>query len=173
MRRKSAGATLLEFSLVASVLGVLAFVLLDRMTYYQEWVEKANMEYTAATLKSALRMELATLMVEGRMREIPAMERQNPMGWLEQKPANYLGEFDGAPPGAQPRDGWYFDRSARVLVYRVSRSRYFVPDSRGRREVRFRVMAIYDKSPDDMSLGASPMLPSGIKLLLIEPYKWF
>lgn len=173
MRRKSAGATLLEFALMASVLGVLVFVLLGRMTYYQEWVEKANMEYTAATLKSALRMELSTLMVEGRMREIPAMERQNPMTWLEQKPANYLGEFDGAPPDTQPRDGWYYDKSTRVLVYRVNRGRYFVSDSRGQREVRFRVMAIYDKSPADMNLGASPMPPSGIKLLLIEAYKWF
>ena len=173
MWRKSAGATLLEFAVAASVLGVLAFVLLDRMTYYQEWAEKANMEYTAAALKSALRIEFSTMMVEGRMREGSALARQNPMSWLDKKPANYLGEFDGAPPDTQPRGGWYYDRSARVLVYRVSQSRYFEPDSRGRQEVRFRVMAIYDKSPDDMNLGASPMPPSGIKLILVEPYKWF
>lgn len=171
--RKSVGATLLEFALLASVLGVLALILLDRMTYYQEWAEKANMEYTAAALKSALRMELSTLMVEGRMRDGSVLAQQNPMTWLDRKPANYLGEFDGVPPDTQPRGGWYFDRSARVLVYQVNRGRYFVPDSRGWREVRFRVMAIYDKSPDDMSLGASHMPPSGIKLMLIERYKWF
>lgn len=173
MKFRQAGFTLLEFAVVSVVLGVLAFVLLDRMTYYQEWAEKANMEYTAAALKSALRIEFSTLMVEGRMREGSALAQQNPMSWLDQKPANYLGEFDGAPPGTQARGGWYYDRSARVLVYRVNRGRNFVPDSRGRREARFRVMAIYDNSPDDMSLGASPMPPSGIKLAPIEPYKWF
>lgn len=173
MWRKCVGATLLEFAVVASVLGILAFVLLDRLTYYQEWAEKANMEYTAAALKSALRMEMSTLMVQGRMREGPGLLRQNPMAWLEQKPADYFGEFDGPPPDMQARGGWYYNRDARELVYRVKLGRYFVPDSRGRMEVHFRVEAIYDKYLVDKGVGASPMSPSGFKLTPTEPYKWF
>lgn len=173
MWRKYAGATLLEFAVVASVLGVLALVLLDRLAYYQEWAEKANMESTAAALKSALRMEFSTLMMEGRMREGSALARQNPMSWLDLKPANYLGEFDGAAPDVPPRGNWYYDRRALELVYRVNQGRYFTPDSRGRREVRFRVALIYDEMVENQGAGASPMAPSGVKLTLVEIYKWF
>ena len=98
MWRKCVGATLLEFAVTASVLGILAFVLLDRMTYYQERAEKANMEYTVATVKTALLVEFSTLMVEGRMQESPALLLRNPMDWLVPKPANYLGEFNGIAP---------------------------------------------------------------------------
>lgn len=173
MWRKYAGATLLEFAVVASVLGILAFVLLDRMSYYQEWAEKANMESTAASLKSALRIEFSTLMVEGRMREGAALAQQNPMNWLDRKPANYLGEYDGAAPDASPRGNWYYDRRARELVYRVNQGRYFTPDGRGRREARFRVTLIYDEKVENQGVGTSPMQPSGVKLTLVEIYKWF
>jgi len=173
MWRKCVGATLLEFAVTASVLGILAFVLLDRMTYYQERAEKANMEYTVATVKTALLVEFSTLMVEGRMQESPALLLRNPMDWLVPKPANYLGEFNGIAPDSLPRGNWYYDSGARELAYRVNRGRYFTPDSHGRREVRFRVTAVYDEISNKERGGAFPMPPSGIKLRAVEPYQWF
>lgn len=173
MWRKYAGATLLEFAVVASVLGILAFVLLDRMSYYQERAEKANMESIAAALKGALVVELSILMAQDRMRESPVLLQRNPMDWLDQKPANYLGEFDGAAPDTLPRGSWYYDRKARELVYRVNQGRYFQPDSRGRQEARFRISVIYDEMVENGGVGSSPMAPSGVKLTLVEMYKWF
>jgi hypothetical protein len=173
MWRKCVGATLLELAVVVSVLGALAFVLLDRMAYYQERAEKANMETTATTLKIALLVEFSTLMVEGRMQESPALLRRNPMDWLAPKPANYLGEFNGIAPDTLPRGNWYYNSGARELVYRVNRGRYFTPDSRGRREVRFHVKANYDGAANKERVGASPMPPSGIKLVPVEAYNWF
>jgi general secretion pathway protein G len=167
------GATLLEFAVAVSVFCILALILLDRMAYYQEWAEKANMEYTAASLKSALLMEFSTLMVEGRMRESSTLLQQNPMDWLAPKPANYIGEFDGAAPDTQSRGIWYYDRGARELVYRVNLGRYFRPDSRGRQEVRFHVTRVYYPMPVENGVGASPMPPSGVKLMLVEKYMWF
>lgn len=173
MWRKCAGATLLEFAVVASILGVVSFLLLDRLAYYQERAEKANMEYVATALKSALLVEFSMLMVEGRMREGTTLLRRNPMDWLDRKPANYIGEFDGDAPRAQSGGVWYFNRSARELVYRVKLGRHFMPDSRGEREVRFRVKANYDGEANKAQEGASPMLPSGVKLTTVEAYKWF
>ena len=173
MWRKTAGATLLELAVAVSVLSILAYLLLDRMRYYQEWAEKANMEYTAASLKSALLVEFSILMVEGRMREGSTLLQQNPMDWLVPKPVNYIGEFNGAAPDTLPRGNWYYDRSAREVVYRVRLGRHFKPDSRGRQEVRYRVMAIYDESPKNGGLGYSLMPPSGVRLTPIEPLRWF
>ena len=165
------GFTLLEFGVAAIILGVVAAVLLDRLRYYQEAAEKAHMEYTVATLKSALRLHVSTLMVEGRMGECAKLARQNPVDWLQQKPADYSGEFDGAPPDSAPPGGWYYDRVQRELVYRVRLGRHFVPGKDGRRQVRFRVAVVYDEIQGGE--GASGLLVSGVTLAAVEPYRWF
>jgi len=169
--RRCEGFTLLEFGVVAVILGIVAAVLLDRLRYYQEAAEKADMEYTVAALKSALRLQVSTLMVEGRMGECSKLAQQNPMDWLQQKPANYFGEFDGVPPDTVPRGGWYYDRAERELVYRVHLGRHFVTREHGQRQVRFRAAVVYDHG--GKGAGSSGLLVSGITLIPVKPYQWF
>jgi len=172
-RGEKAGFTLLEFAVVAAMLAILATILLNRLAYYQEVAEKMNMETTAATLKSALFLKVAEYMTAGQKIEYEQLARENPMDWLETKPPNYAGAFNGPPPGAPPRGTWYFDRAGRMLVYQLNHGRYFVPDRRGLKQVRFRFTLFYGGIQSGEGLGDSPRQASGITLTAVEPYRWF
>lgn len=144
MKRRQAGITLLEFMVVASVLGVLAGFLLDRLHYYQEVAEKTHMQATFRAMQSGLRFEMARALMAGREIDYQRLARENPMNWLEQTPPNYLGEYrrDGE---ALKRGAWYFDTVNRELVYLPALDGHFVPDSDGQARVRYRVELIAGK----------------------------
>ena len=55
-RRCARGLTLFEFVVSLTVVMVFAGVLLERLRFYQEAAEKAAMEYTVSTLKTALQI---------------------------------------------------------------------------------------------------------------------
>lgn len=167
------GFTLFEFAVVAAMLAILAAVLLDRLAYYQEMAEKMNMETTAGALRSALLLKVAEYMTAGQKIEYEQLARENPMDWLEVKPPNYAGAFDGPPPSALPRGSWYFDRAGGILVYQVNQGRHFVPDRRELRQVRFRLALFYGEIQSGEGLGDSLRPVSGIKLTPVEPYHWF
>lgn len=170
-KKRCEGFTLLEFGVVAIILGILAAILLDRLLFYQEAAEKARMESTVATLKSALRLKIVALMVQERTPECARLAQQDPMDWLESKPSDYLGEYRGAPPESVVRDGgWYYDGAAHILVYRVNNGRLFVPDSSGQRQVRFRITRLADDLRD--SRDACVFLLNAPILTPVEPYRW-
>ncbi|MDP2826996.1 MAG: type II secretion system protein [Sulfuricellaceae bacterium] len=174
MRREDkAGFTLLEFSVVAVILSILAAVLLERLVYYQEVAEKINMEATASALRSALRLKVAEYMMAGQKIEYEQLARENPVDWLEIKPPNYAGAFSGSQPDARPSGSWYFDQSGRMLIYQVGHGQNFVPDSLDLRQVRFRLVLSYAETQGGEVLGDSPRQALGIKLETVEPYRWF
>jgi len=173
MRRhkRSLGFTLLELVVVVSVIGLLAVVALDRLLVVQEQAEKVVMEQTAGILRSAMQLQMADLIAHQRAAEIAGLAGQNPMNWLAEKPGNYLGEFSGAPQTDVPRGSWYFDTQDRALVYLVDRGRYFVPDPRGRKQVRYRVFLV--RAPSEQPGRADISAVEGVTLKTLEPYKWF
>lgn len=173
MRWRQAGFSLLELAVMSVILAILAAVLLQRLTYYQEVAEKMNMEATVSTLKSALFLKIAEYMTAGRRIDYEQLARENPMDWLEVKPPNYAGPFSGDAPETMPLGNWHYDRSERTLVYRVNNGRYFVPDSQGRKQVRLRLVLSYGEIWGGVGLRDSPKQASGIKLMAVEPYRWF
>lgn len=158
MRRRQTGFTLLEFGVVAVILGIAAVVLLERLAYYQEVVEKLHMELTARALKSALRMEIANDLMAGRRVSAERLVRGNPMEWLGQKPANYAGERTNLDPDRLQQGNWYFDRDHNELVYLVNRGSHFRPDSAGYKRVRYIVRPMQGQD--------------WVRLVEVEPYRW-
>lgn len=171
MRRRARGLSLLEFAVVAALFAILAGVLLERLAYYQELAEKTHMEATFRTLNSALLLKVAEYMTSGQKVEYEQLARENPVDWLALKPENYAGTYATAPRDP-PRGSWYFDRAGRTLVYQVRNGRHFTPDSRGLKQVRYRLELVGESAKNDF-VGDSPTSPNGIKLSLIEPYRWF
>ena len=115
--RGEGGFTLFELAVVAVVVGILAAMLLKRVLFYLEAAERVAAQQVAGTLRSALNLQVARLMVKGREREIAGLAAQNPMDWLAQKPGNYRGEFYGPTPDQIGLGNWYFDRTGKKLVY--------------------------------------------------------
>lgn len=169
MRRQQAGFTLLELVVVVCVVGLLAVVAIDRLLYVREQAEKAVMEQNIAMLKAALRLQVADRVARQDTAGIAALAGKNPVDWLEDPPANYRGEFpgEGAP---DCRGCWYFDTTARALVYLVDRGEYFQGDGRGRKRVRLRVEGA---SPQGNGAKADETAIPSVKLVVLDPYRWF
>ena len=150
-----------------TLIGVFAAVLLDRLGYYQEMAEKAKMESELRTIKTGLQIRLAELIVTNRQSEAAALESEDPIRWLDDKPVNYGGAYPERPrPGT-----WYFDRQQRQLVYVVSTgSRLeFDTDGAAMKEIRFRARLLRGRI---QALGGSLETVSGIAFGPVRTYHW-
>lgn len=164
--RRERGFSLLELLAAVILISVFALSLMDRLRFYQELAEKANAEFTIARLKSALRIQMATLIAQGRTREFSSLEQQNPMDWLEERPGNYhvVSGNAGPEPGF-----WQFNTDDRVLTYWVTHDDYFEPDKSGNKRIRLRVIAVRDTSG---SISETQNRVVTVRLELVEPYVW-
>lgn len=171
--RRAQGFTLIEFLVVIIIISTLGAVLLDRMWFYQEAAEKAAMEQMAGTLRSALHLQIAGKLIKGQTQAIPGLAEENPMDWLAEQPANYLGERFAPGPGEVAKGNWYYDLKDRQLVYVVARGGHFAPNKQGRKEVRYAVRVVYARAPQAGRENADKQEVNGVILALAEPYHWF
>ena len=172
-KRAQRGFTLLELIVVISLVGILTTVLLTRLLDYQERAEKVAMEQTAGILRSALHLQVVNLIAHDRMRDIPKLIDENPVAWLAEKPHNYQGEYFDPAPGQLDPGNWYYDLKARQLVYLVDRGRHFLPDSAGRKAVRYEVALVYNKNREGDTQALAPREVGGVVLQLAQPYQWY
>ena len=172
-RRKN-GFTLIELVVVIIIISTLGAVLLDRMWFYQEAAEKAAMEQMAGTLRSALHFQIADRLLSGKTADIGELAADNPINWLAEPPANYVGDRFAPAAGAVSKGNWYFDLKDRHLVYVVARGEHFTPNQQGRKEVRYAVRLIFSKKiPQAGQENAAKQDINGVVLALAEPYQWF
>lgn len=158
------GFSLIELVVVIALIAVFGGVLLDRMIYYQELVEKASMEQVAADLRSSVNLRTAELALENRFADVDALALQNPFDLLVRKPQNYRGVLDAPPAASVPPGGWYFDNRSKEAVYCVDLGRYFAPDERGMKCAAWRITTVP---------GEKPKVSQWARLELVRPYRWF
>lgn len=157
---------MLELVIVIAIYSVLIGVLLDRLNYYQELAERAAMESTLRTIKTGLQIKLAELIITNREVEAASLEAEDPIKWLDQKPANYAGDYREPPE----RGAWYFDASERQLVYVVNTGNRLELDTVSRvKQIRFRARLLKDKIPFS---GATIESVTGVTLAPVYPYRW-
>ena len=168
MRRRERGFTLLEFGVAGVILSVLAFILLDRLAYYQDFAEKTAVEMTIMNMRSGLRYRVAEMLLHGQEAELPGLASENPVKWLEKRPPQYVGEgnvlhWSDLPPGS-----WGFDKNRRELIYRVKGRQDFVSAKSDEQGLRLHVRLL--KGTPSQS-GQERVV--GAELVLVENYRWF
>ena len=167
-RRAVPGFTLIELIIVVCIVALCAALLLDRLRFYQEAAEKAAMEYTVATMKSALQLRVAAMLVRGEEGNIGKLARSNPMDWLMEPPVGYRGEFRAAQP-AVPQGSWYFDATRNEIVYVPNLDAHLERLADGSKRLRFRVRLDFEpKDPDSERTRFA-----GMRIEPVTPYTWF
>ena len=168
---RPAGFTLFELIVVVCIVAVMAALLLNRLRGYEEAAEKAVMQQTAAAIKSALQMRVASYLIGGRDNEIENLRNENPVNWLQEKPDNYAGEFY-ADAYARVRPGsWYFDLTRRELIYVVNLGANFKPGLDARKWVRYRIRIEYESMPEKAAPPRKVL--SAVSFSPVESYAWF
>lgn len=115
--------TSLRLALAALPIAVVSAVLLERLLYCQEWVEKTRAEATARTLQAALRIKMSEMSMRGAAHRWGDLAGQNPFVWLEATAGDYCGEAEsvqGIEAGC-----WVYERRSGCVAYRPARRRFF------------------------------------------------
>ena len=165
--RAQAGFTLFELIVVVCIVAVMAGILLNRLRLYEEAAGKAAMQQTAAAIKSALQMRVASYLISGRDNQIENLRGENPVNWLQEHPAAYAGEFYADAYGRVPPGSWYFDVSRREFIYVVNLGDNFKAGADARKWVRYRVNIEYENAPEQdppqrkvlSAVSFAPVLP--------------
>lgn len=156
LRHKRWVLRLLEYVVTALVILLLMLRMLSRTEALQVEAERLSMQGVVRSLEAAVL--LASILEDGR-RPPEFRPGGNPMALIEQRPANYLGEFDGADPEAIAGGQWYFDARQRTLLYRVRHADYFQTPLPAPARARFKVAPTDDGTP-------------GLAVIALEPYRW-
>ena len=150
--RHQRGLSILEFTLVVMIFSVLIVFAANRITALRVDLERAAVEHVLAGMRSALALEYAELLVQGRRERIAQWAGGNPLQLLE-----FRRSFEteaGADPG--PGD-WSYDRERGEVVYRPAHPAALTgdPDAVG----RWRVVAPGGDEPSGLQLIAVRPLP--------------
>lgn len=170
-RPAGAGFTMIELMVVIIVVSLLGTVAADRLFYYRERAEKAMVDSTLELVKMGLRIRMAELVASNRTTELPQLERINPIRWMEEPPAGYVGEY--VAPAKQ--GSWYYSTPQNELIYLPSSTSYLetgqitANGANGLKELRFRVVLRYQS--ENPTPGVRSI--TGIGLAPSKPYKWF
>ena len=168
--RRTRGASRLEALIVVILIGAVGALLLERLTRYQEYAEKAVMEATIANMRSGLRVRVAELMISGRMAHVENLLQENPITWLAAPPPNYGGMLTRSGTEKSVPGNWYFDASAQLLVYLPQHRRFFQPAPGAPIEVRLRAAPKPVSAPLAYPASAAPI--EGVSLIVITPFQW-
>lgn len=111
------GFSKLELLVVVAVIGILALTALARLLEIEEASEKTVVESTLRNIDSGLRQAMAGDIIHGQEGRIADLIGANPVRYLAQPPAGYLGEYPGGPE-LVAAGAWFFDGTRRELCYR-------------------------------------------------------
>jgi len=159
----------LELLVAVILIGIFTALLIERLTRYQEYAEKAVVEATIANMRSGLRVRMAELMISGSLAQLPAVRQENPIGWLEALPPNYLGVITANQAST---GNWYFDRDARQLVYRPLHTRFLeTAENAAIPEIRLRVVPA-GAAEKGTAQGPEKQPLEGLRLVVENRYVW-
>lgn len=172
VQRRNHGFTLFELVLVICLVAVFSGILLDRFFKYQELAEKAAMEQTAGAIRSALTIQMAGLVTQGRTDAIPALVEVNPFQFVTDRGKSYAGEYFEVMDGDIAPGSWYFDLKRKELVYLVRRGEHFASAAGETKQVRYKVRLVHNEWLAKMVGKEKKGYVGGVVLEETAPYSW-
>ena len=193
----------LELTIAAMVIFIVLALFLRQVLLMSARAERHFLEASVININSALHYQAGLLQLSGRFRELDAMVGMNPFRMAETAPdvaldleveeegqnrkmelyneaqyrvlpARYRGEVDRLDVEEMPPGSWYFDRSRKELVYRVSNDEFFeLEDAEDDVAViRYRVEFLYQDKNGNGSFERGVDLYRGIGIVDLGGYQW-
>lgn len=157
--RRTAGLTLLEFTLIVIIVGLLMVFFLQRAVALRVAIEQAAVERTVAAMRTGLALRRSELIVKDRRAEIADLPGSNALDLLD--PEQILDrELRDTAAGADaigPGD-WGYDADTGEIVYRVEYNAAFDEHTP---EGRWRI------APDGETVA-----PGAVRLETTKPIDW-
>ena len=167
-KNKQHGFSLFELVVVVLLVGVFMTFAIDRMLRLQIDAERVSVQQVIASLKSAVNLQAAEMVVNKGINSIKTLESTNPMNYLQELPYNYLGTKNDGQADDYPLASWYYDPVLSILVYKIKNTDYFDSSLPGTPRIRLKVEAIYQQ---DISHKKNNQV-RGISLNNMENYSW-
>ena len=168
---KQRGFTLLELVIVIIIISILGIFAIERMLAIRAAAEQAAVKQLVGTIKSALGLKVAELVLDGKMLDVSKLNNSNPLLLLSQKPANYIGEKNSGAEIADP-GVWYFNKKLNALIYNVRYSEGFNSKLTGLPRIRHRIKLIYNDRNKNKRFDVRYDSIAGLDLVPIEKYNW-
>jgi len=166
------GFTLLELTIVVIIAALLFVYAVQRITMVDILAEKADMENTLGSLRSALAIQFAKRVADRRLPSVAELSGENPVKFLNRPPNNYLGELEGADPAGISAGYWYFDKRQRELIYRVRNADHFVSALDGTPRAAFKVVVLYEDANGNGRFDESKDEITGLRLEREGDFAW-
>lgn len=171
-RYRSSNTRMLELTILVCLFLYFIQTAATRIWELRVIAEKTGVEHTIATMRSALGMQLAAIVVREGIEGVARLDRSNPMDLLEPQPFNYLGELKNPDPATISGHTWYFDTEKRVLIYRILNEDYFYSKLEGAPRARFQLQLTFKDSDENGQFDPQTESFSWLKLKPLEPYSW-
>lgn len=114
-RLGQSGWPVLEWALVFTLAGLLAWTFWLRVGAMMEGVERRSFEQQLQNLRDGLRIETIRRVAQA-PEKLPRLAEDNPVRFLRHPPPHYAGERSADDAEPEP-PAWFFDRERRELVY--------------------------------------------------------
>ena len=124
MPQRAGGATRFEFAVCVVLVALLAGGLLGRLLDWREQSERSAAQHVVGALRSALAAKATQIGMTQGEEAVLALTQENPMTWLDRKPANYLGEYYAPDLKILRRGAWFFDRADKTINYVLGRDTF-------------------------------------------------
>ncbi len=134
--------------------------------------EQTSVIHTVGVLQSAIGIQVMERVLRGGLQAVAAMDRANPMEYLDPAPANYQ-RLDGplAPEQMIPRR-WYYEPVEGLLIYRVEHGDYLDTELPGPPRIRFQLQLRYEDINGNGRYDPASDSLGGVSLVALEPYRW-
>lgn len=108
--KRQAGLSKFEFAVVLAIFGILAHLLLDRLTALEQETERLEVALTVRHIHTGLKLAIGERLMRGEERRIAELRDASPLDFLERK----------VGPGrtADAPGSWHYDAASHILRYR-------------------------------------------------------
>lgn len=184
--RRQSGAGLFELVVIVILIVTFVLVAVDRIWRYRIHAEEAGVAHVVGSLRSALGIEVARRVAQGRVNTIAELHHSNPIQLLiqpegeatpygivaGQPPRNYLGELTDIKEQDIAPGNWYFHSDTGTLVYRVLFDQNFETSLIGPAQIRYRLERRYNDLNNNGRFDPGSEHLTGIYLHSAAPYQW-